>query len=156
MNCRSEPVSCAAAVLLSKLHECCFPEDPWDVSSIAEIMGMPGFFGHIARQEERPVGFVLALDLGGECEILSLGVTPDQRRTGVGGTLLRSIFAAARLRGAESVALEVAEDNAAARALYGKAGFAEVGRRRHYYRRERNVIDALILRRAFATTEFAT
>jgi ribosomal-protein-alanine N-acetyltransferase len=40
--------------------------------------------------------------------------------------------------------LEVSERNAAARALYAAAGFAEVGRRRRYYA---DGADALVLRR---------
>ncbi len=40
--------------------------------------------------------------------------------------------------------LDVRESNAAARALYARFGFAEVGRRRAYYREP--VEDALVLR----------
>jgi ribosomal-protein-alanine N-acetyltransferase len=43
--------------------------------------------------------------------------------------------------------LEVAEDNAAALALYTAAGFATTGRRRAYYRRPGGLlVDALMLR----------
>jgi len=156
MTCRLEPASRAAATLLSALHAICFPDDPWDVSSIVAAMGIPGFFGQLAWKEERPAGFALALDLGGECELLSLGVVPEQRRSGIGSTLLCSICAVARSRDARSVALEVAEDNTAARALYVKQGFTEVGRRRHYYDRARNPIDGLILRRTLIAAEPAT
>jgi [ribosomal protein S18]-alanine N-acetyltransferase len=156
MSCHLEPVSRAAATLLSALHEICFPDEPWSASAIAEVMGIPGFFGQLALKEERPAGFVLALDLGGECELLSLGVVPEQRRSGMGSMLLHSICLVARSRGAGSIVLEVAEDNAAARGLYSKLGFAEVGRRLHYYARAQNVINALILRRALITDEPAT
>lgn len=156
MSCRLEAVTRALAAPLSTLHGVCFPDDPWDVSAIVEIMGIPGFFGQLAWKEEKPAGFVLALDLGGECELLSLGVVPEQRRSGIGSMLLQSTCAVARLRGAASIVFEVAEDNATARALYSKHGFAELGRRRHYYSRGRNAIDALILRRAVVTGEPAT
>jgi ribosomal-protein-alanine N-acetyltransferase len=44
--------------------------------------------------------------------------------------------------------LEVAEDNAPARALYAQAGFEEVGRRKGYYARPQSAaVDALVLRR---------
>jgi len=156
MSCNLQPVSRSAAALLSALHQACFPEDPWNVASTDEVMGIPGFFGYMAWQEETPVGFVLALYLGDECEILSLGVVPEKRRAGIGGMLLDSVCAAGQWRGAASVTLEVAEDNAAACALYAKRDFTVVGRRRHYYNRERNVIDALILRRVVVTAELAT
>jgi ribosomal-protein-alanine N-acetyltransferase len=156
MSCHLEPVSRAAAALISALHEVCFPGDPWSGSAIDEVMGIPGFFGQIACQEESPAGFVLALYLGDECEILSLGVVPEKRRAGIASMLLHSVCVAARLRGATSVTLEVAEDNTAACALYTKQGFTKVGRRRRYYNRTRNVIDALILRRVVVTAELAT
>jgi ribosomal-protein-alanine N-acetyltransferase len=156
MSCHLEPVSRAAARPLSVLHGVCFPEDPWDLVAITEIMRIPGFFGQIAWEKEELAGFALALDLGRECEILALGVVPEQRRAGTGGALLGSICLVARLRGAEWVTLEVADDNAAARALYAKQGFTVIGRRQDYYRRARNVIDALILRRPLVTAALAT
>ena len=61
MSCHLEPVSRAAARPLSVLHGVCFPEDPWDVPAIAEIMGIPGFFGQIALGNEALAGFALAL-----------------------------------------------------------------------------------------------
>src|SRR5216683_3675412 len=156
MTRRIEPVSRVAAGPLSLLHQVCFPEDPWDIPAIAGIMGIPGFFGQIAWGKEAPAGFVLALDLGNECEILSLGVAPDQRRAGIGMALLDSVCFAASLRGAECVALEVAVDNAAARALYAREGFTVLGRRRNYYCQRGRLVDALILRRALVTALPAT
>jgi ribosomal-protein-alanine N-acetyltransferase len=49
----------------------------------------------------------------------------------------------AAARGAQEIFLEVAESNAAARALYAKARAQEVGRRRRYYA---DGADALVLR----------
>jgi len=45
----------------------------------------------------------------------------------------------------------VAEDNAAALALYGKARFERAGRRPGYYRREGETTDALVMRRELNT-----
>jgi ribosomal-protein-alanine N-acetyltransferase len=156
MTCHIEPVSCIAAGPLSLLHRVCFPEDPWDIPAIAGVMGIPGFFGQIAWGKEAPAGFALALDLGNECEILSLGVAPDQRRSGIGVALVDSICFTAQMRGAGSVALEVAVDNAAARALYARERFIVVGRRRNYYCQRGRLVDALILRRALVTAMPAT
>jgi ribosomal-protein-alanine N-acetyltransferase len=146
VNCRIAPLPPGAALPLSQLHRLCFPDDPWDEAACAAILGMPGCFGLLAWRDETPIGFVLALDLGGECEILSLGVVPARRRRGVGAALLAALGAAARRRGAQSLVLETAEDNAAAGALYAAHGFVTIGRRAHYYRRERHFVDALVLR----------
>ncbi|MFA4893699.1 GNAT family N-acetyltransferase, partial [Brevundimonas sp.] len=52
----------------------------------------------------------------------------------------------AAARGARRLFLEVAEDNEAARALYGRAGFSEAGRRPRYYARaDGSRRDALLL-----------
>ena len=146
MTSRIEPLPRGAAGPTSLLHRACFPEDPWDVGAIEQIMGIPGFFGRVGWVGATPVGFALALALGEEAEILSLGVLPDYRRRGVGSAILDSVCGEARLRGAECVVLEMASDNQAASALYAGRGFAIVGHRRNYYRRAERLLDALILR----------
>jgi ribosomal-protein-alanine N-acetyltransferase len=146
----------AAAGTVSTLHRACFPEDCWDVGSVEQIMKMPGFFGRIGWVQDDPVGFGLALALGEEAEILSLGIVPGYRRAGAGTALLVSIFLEAQRLGVARVVLEVAVDNKPARALYAAHGFTEVGRRRNYYHRAGCLVDALILRVALVTPGMAT
>jgi [ribosomal protein S18]-alanine N-acetyltransferase len=148
---RLEPVSRTLAGPLSLLQRACFPRDPWDAAAIAEIMGIAGFFGRIAWEETEPAGFALAYSVGGQCEILSLGVVVERRRSGIGSALLDAVCSEARRRGAEGIVLEVAVDNTAARALYATRGFDSVARRRNYYRREDGSVDALVLRLALAS-----
>ncbi len=148
MTLRLAPIPPAAALSLplSRLHQACFPEDPWDPLAMAQILGMAGLFGRIAWRAEEPAGFALARSLGDECEVLSLGVVAGRRRAGIGSALLDSLCRAAGAAGARSAVLEVAVDNVAARAFYAAQGFAQVGRRRNYYRRGGQSVDALILR----------
>jgi ribosomal-protein-alanine N-acetyltransferase len=140
------------AGMLSALHRSIFHEDPWDTPAIAGIMRIAGFFGRIACENEQPTGFVLAIDLGAECEIVLLGVLPERRRAGCGSALLASACQEAMRRGSRSVVLEVAVDNTAARAFYASRGFTSVGRRPNYYRRAGCLVDALILRLALIGT----
>jgi ribosomal-protein-alanine N-acetyltransferase len=147
MRRRIERLSGTAGGPIALLHQACFPEDPWDAGAIAQVMGIPGFFGHVEWREETPVGFALALDLGREAEILSLGVLREHRRAGVGATLLDAVCSEARERGIRSVVLEVAVNNVAARALYAANSFIVVGHRRNYYRQAGGLVDGLILRR---------
>jgi [ribosomal protein S18]-alanine N-acetyltransferase len=160
VNRRLEAVSGEAAgtlaAPLSMLHRTCFPEEPWKPQAMAQIMAMAGFFGFMAWEDDEPVGFALALDLGGECEILALGVVPGRRRAGTGSALLAAICEEAPRRGGNRVFLEVAADNAGARALYAVGGFVQVGRRRNYYRRPGSPVDALVLRRAIARVSLST
>jgi [ribosomal protein S18]-alanine N-acetyltransferase len=152
---RLEPVSgMAAAGLagpLSLLHRACFPDDPWPPQAVAEIMSIRGFFGRIAWAEAEATGLALAQDLEEKCEILALGVVPERRRTGIGSALLESVVGEARHRGARTLFLEVADDNIAARALYGARGFVQIGRRPNYYRRVAGLVDALVLRLLLST-----
>ena len=150
MNRRLQPLPKVLAGPLSMLHCACFPEDPWNSSAIAEIMNLRGFFGRIAWLDEMPAGFVLALDLRKECEILSLGVLPERRREGIGSTLLDSVCSEGRVRGAECIVLEVAVDNSPALALYTGRGFTPVGHRRNYYQQASRRVDALVLQLTLA------
>jgi ribosomal-protein-alanine N-acetyltransferase len=150
VNRRIQPLSKILAGPLSMLHCTCFPEDPWNSLAIDEIMNITGFFGRIAWADEMPAGFVLALNLCNECEILSIGVLPERRREGIGSTLLDSVCSEARMRGAECIVLEVAADNSAAIALYTNRGFMPVGHRRNYYRQASGRVDGLVLRLALA------
>ena len=86
--------------------------------------------------------------MAGEAEILTIAVDPAARRQGIATRLLATFLAEARARNAESVFLEVATDNAAARALYAAAGFRTAGVRRDYYLTPQgHRVDALVLRR---------
>ena len=147
MTFQISPIPIGAAVPLSLLHGACFPEEPWEVDALERILTLSGGFGFCAWQQQRPVGFVLARDLGGETEILSIGVLPGCRRRGIGRALLVAVFAETERRGGDSVVLEVAADNDPARRLYAGLGFVAAGRRPRYYSRASGPADALILRR---------
>jgi ribosomal-protein-alanine N-acetyltransferase len=80
------------------MHRACFPEAPWDAATLERILALPGGFGHLAWQEDNPVGFILARDLGGEVEVLSLGVLPQWRGRGIGRALMDEVVADAEHR----------------------------------------------------------
>jgi ribosomal-protein-alanine N-acetyltransferase len=155
MTLRIEPLPRKAAGPISLLHRACFPEDPWDVHAIEQIMGIAGFFGRVGWVNEDTVGFAVAIALGDETEIVALGVLPKHRRCGIGLALLDAVCGEAWLRGARRVVLEAALDNEAARALYARRGFISIGRRRDYYRRAEGLVDALILRVQLPTAPLA-
>jgi ribosomal-protein-alanine N-acetyltransferase len=141
------PVPIGAEVPLSAMHRACFPEGPWDAATLERILALAGGFGYLAWQGDAPVGFILARDLAGDVEVLSVGVLPQWRRRGVGRALIGAVVAKAEQDGLGSIVLEVAAENAAARALYAVFGFVQVGRRPGYYRQAGGLADGLILRR---------
>lgn len=81
--------------------------------------------------------------MAGQIHISTVAVHPDWRGLGLGEWLLVTLLEAGRLLGAESATLEVRPSNQAARTLYRKYEFQEVGRRSRYYRDDNE--DALIL-----------
>lgn len=119
------------AARLAAIHAEAFdrPGDtPWSAAAFADLLTQAGVFA-----VEAPDGFILMRVVADEAEILTLAVRPGARRGGQGGRLVGEGVLAAAARGATRVFLEVAEDNAAARALYDRAGFVEAGRRPGYY-----------------------
>jgi ribosomal-protein-alanine N-acetyltransferase len=130
----------ATAERLAGLHAAAFPA-PWDAAALADLLTQAGVFA-----VEQPDGFILLRTVADEAEILTLAVRPEARRRGLGARLVREGGTAAAAQGATRLFLEVADDNAAALALYVGAGFSEAGRRPGYYARPDGVRqDALIL-----------
>ena len=121
----------ARAARLAAIHAEAFagPHDaPWSEAAFADLLDQRGVFALDSVD-----GFILMRAVADEAEILTLAVRPAARRTGEGARLVRLGLEGAVELGATRVFLEVAEDNAAARALYAKAGFVEAGRRPAYY-----------------------
>jgi len=123
----------ADAENLSALHARAFA-DAWSADFIASLLDAPGTFALVIPASGSPAGFVLARVAADEAEILTLAVSPDARRAGIGTALLEAAGAQAAQRGATAMFLEVETGNASARGLYAGLGFHKVGERRGYYR----------------------
>lgn len=130
----------ATAARLAELHAGAFSA-PWDAGAFEVLLNQAGVFAI-----SEPEGFILIRSVADEAEILTLAVRPEARRQGVGARLVHEGAKAASARGAARLFLEVADDNAAALALYAGSGFVEAGRRPGYYARlDGGRQDALIL-----------
>ena len=121
--------------------------DPWSHGSFAALLEQPRVYFSVALDPASGalVGYTVAWFVLDEAELANLAVAPEARGNGIGAQLLKSALAASDARGSATMYLEVRASNIAAIALYTAHGFAEVGRRRAYYRKP--VEDALILRR---------
>jgi ribosomal-protein-alanine N-acetyltransferase len=91
------------------------------------------------------LGWAGVMVIGHTAEILTVGVVPAARRSGIARAMIGTLLAEAIRRGAGEAFLEVRVDNAAARALYRSEGFEEVGLRRGYYDGGR--VDAVTMRK---------
>jgi ribosomal-protein-alanine N-acetyltransferase len=118
----------------------------WTRSQCAGILPMPGVTITLARiQGGEPVGFALQRVIAGDGELLLLATDPWFRRRGIGRALLQHFIDEARESGTSRVHLEVRDGNPAV-AMYRRAGFKSVGRRRKYYHgRTGGQFDALTL-----------
>jgi ribosomal protein S18 acetylase RimI-like enzyme len=91
-------------------------------------------------------GYLLAMMIDDEAEILSIGVTPDRQMQGVGKRLLQHFFKHGASQNITRVVLEVAENNVPALGLYRDFGFVEFSRRQGYYKQGNRKIDAIMMK----------
>jgi ribosomal-protein-alanine acetyltransferase len=86
-----------------------------------------------ANSESCILAYLVAHRIDAEWELENIVVAEKVRGTGIGLRLVRELVEHARRTGGSSISLEVRESNFAARSLYGKSGFVEIGRRKGYY-----------------------
>ncbi len=101
----------------------------------------------VVEQSGTVVGFIVGRQVEDEWEIENIAVTGAARRCGLGSRLVGELLDLVRSRGGKSIFLEVRESNCAARSLYEKWAFLEVGRRKMYYQNPSE--DALVLKFIF-------
>jgi len=125
------------AAEVAKLHGLLF-DPPWDETGLRNLLDHPASTAFVAfdGQSKEVVGFVLVQLAADEAEVLSIGVAPEWQRTGLGRRLVKGLATAVKRAEARRLFLEVADDNAAALALYRATGFVETGRRNGYYQRK--------------------
>lgn len=116
---------------LAKLHALAYaPMRPWSASEFACLLEHPGTI--LAGDAH---AFALGRVSCGEAELLTLATHPAARRRGLARARLDSFETLCLEAGAQQVFLEVAQDNHPAIHLYDNAGYALVGRRKRYYKR---------------------
>lgn len=118
--------------------------DPWSRRSFSGLVGAANVAFTVACVEERVVGYSVVIVAEPESELANIAVDRQGQGRGIGRSLLASAMTEARGQGCSDMWLEVRESNAAARAMYASAGFAEVGRRARYY--SKPVEDAIVMR----------
>lgn len=133
-----------SAGLMAQVHALCF-KPFWSEGEIAAMMHMSSTVGFLVRRGDEPVGMALYRVAVDEAEVLTVAIIPELRGQRVGAQLLARGEAEAAHRGARRVFLEVSTLNAAAKSLYFRVGYSEIGRRRGYYT---DGSDALVLEKA--------
>jgi ribosomal-protein-alanine N-acetyltransferase len=110
--------------------------DAWSRGLVEEgVAGrLPTVHYLVAEADGRVVGHAVASIVADVAELQRIAVSADHRRRGLAGALLDEVVALAVRARADRILLEVREDNVAALGFYAAHGFAEVDRRRRYYR----------------------
>lgn len=117
---------------------------PWSEGIFRDCL-RAGYSAWVVEDGERIVGHGLMSVAAGECHILNICVAPDYQGRGLGRQLMDHLLDLAVNYGASLALLEVRPSNAAARALYDRLGFDEIGTRPNYYPAHDGKEDALVL-----------
>lgn len=147
------PATAADLPRLASAHAQAF-DAPWDEATLLALLTGSGAYALVAVAEGvagdtggDTLGMILCRAIGGEAEVLTVGVPPWTRRRGVGQALMTAAIAGAQARAAGAMFLEVDVANAAAVSLYQRLGFRRAGLRKGYYDRGAAPrADALVMR----------
>ena len=106
---------------------------PWSRKSFWEEAANERTYYLLALDDDKVVGYAGTWILDDEAQITNVAVAPERRGQKIGAGLMENLINEAKKRGATRMTLEVRPSNTAAIALYEKFGFADYGRRPHYY-----------------------
>ena len=139
-----EKMNSSHVAQIAQLEKICF-SDPWSEKSVASELDNKLAFWLVAAEGDTVAGYIGSQTVIDDTDLLNVAVHPDFRRPGSAEALVTALVEHLKKMGSRCLTLEVRASNEPAIALYGKLGFAEIGRRKNYYRNPRE--DALILRK---------
>jgi [ribosomal protein S18]-alanine N-acetyltransferase len=122
-------------------------EFPWSRGIFIDCLRIP-YVCDILEEHGVANGYAVMSMGGDEAHLLNLCLDAPARRRGLGWMMLDHVMSHATREGARVLYLEVRPSNAAAIALYRRAGFARIGVRKNYYQATDGREDALVLSRS--------
>jgi [ribosomal protein S18]-alanine N-acetyltransferase len=142
-----EPATLRDAPRLAQLHAASFHRG-WGEGEFESMIAERNTLVHRLRLGRKIIGFAVSRIGADEAEILSIAIDADRRGRGLSRNLLLTHLGHLAGRGVRRIFLEVEENNAPARRLYERCGFAVVGRRERYYQQANGEqLNALLMRR---------
>ena len=142
-----EPAQLRDAPRLAQLHGASFHRG-WGEAEFEAMIAERNTLVHRLRLGRKIIGFAVSRMGADEAEILSIAIDEAWRGRGLSRDLLITHLGHLAGRGVRRIFLEVEENNAPARRLYERMGFAVVGRRERYYRgADGEQLNALLMRR---------
>jgi ribosomal-protein-alanine N-acetyltransferase len=132
---------------LAELHAASFHRG-WGEGELESMIAERNTLVQCLKIGRKMIGFAVSRIGADEAEILSVAIDAAYRGRGLSRNLLLTHLGHLAGRGVRQIFLEVEENNATARRLYERAGFATVGRRERYYRQPSGEqLNALLMRR---------
>lgn len=135
---------------LTAIEDELFGAEAWNAAMFWSELAAGHHYRAAVTDEDHVLGYAGLALADGEAWVNNIAVRRDAQRHGLGARLLTDLIDTATRRGADTVALEVAVDNAPAQRLYDAFGFVGVGVRRGYYQPSNT--DALVMMRKLDTT----
>lgn len=124
---------------LYKIEKECFTHEAFSKEQIAHFLKASNAVSLMAQVDGETAGFITgSIEQHGKTRIgyiYTIDVTSRYRRIGVGLKLLEEMEKDFIRKGAEACFLEVRFNNLAARKLYRKHGYIELGKLNNYYAR---------------------
>jgi ribosomal-protein-alanine N-acetyltransferase len=128
-----------------ELEHLLFTDDAWSEETYRSELTDPGGTRHyvLAEEDDRLAGWAGLAAVGGQGDVLTIGVRTELQGRGIGAMLLTALLDEAAVRGCAEVFLDVRADNDRARRLYERFGFRAVGIRKRYY--QPSGVDAIVM-----------
>ena len=127
---------------VAEIERACFP-DCWGEQTWRSFFSRSDFFGFVAEEGDKVLGYVCGTSLFEDSELLRIAVRIEERKNGLGEKLLCSLIEEAKNKGAEKMFLEVRENNTPAVKLYEKNSFERTRIRKNYYADGENGVEML-------------
>jgi ribosomal-protein-alanine N-acetyltransferase len=135
--------------ILVSMEKILFADSPWSMGQFKEeFKGVPRthFFTVAVDSNNQIVGYaaVMVPAPGVEADVLTVGVLPEHRKSGIGTAFMEKLENWASDKESNAMMLEVGVDNANAIALYKSLGYSKISVRQNYYGAG---LDALVMRK---------
>lgn len=132
------PLTARDAEAMARIHAASF-DKPWPALDMAVHVGRDLCLG----TGEPLASFAIIRRSDVDAEVLTIATDPQRRGQGLANAVLKAAAEILAGEALHSLFLEVAEDNASARALYTRLGFQPIGRRPAYYARPQGRMAAI-------------
>ena len=105
---------------------------PWSPGNFSDSIDA-GYLCQVMEQADTIVGYGIMMMSPDEAHILTLGISANWQKKGLGKKLLQHLIQSARNMNAKSILLDVRESNLGAAQLYQQMGFQQIATRKGYY-----------------------